>query len=90
MEKYMFSIYDKTAELYEAPYIDTNTGTAIRRIQDLIQSNPNAPYSKFPECYSLYEIGSWDETIGHASTLPNIKHVIDFIQLTSPITEGKK
>ena len=59
----MFSIYDKTTELYEAPFIDINRGTALRRIQDLMKNHPESPYSKFPADFQLTVIGTWNEKV---------------------------
>jgi hypothetical protein len=60
----MFSIYDKTTELYEAPFVDINRGTALRRIQDLMKSHPDSPYSKFAADFQLTVIGTWNEKVG--------------------------
>jgi len=61
--KLMFSIYDKTTELYEAPFIDINRGTALRRIQDLMRNHPESPYAKFPQDFQLTVIGTWNEKV---------------------------
>lgn len=63
--KYLYSIFDKTTELYEPPFVDINNGSALRRIQDLMTSNPNSPYSKFPHDFSLTCVGLWNEQSGH-------------------------
>jgi hypothetical protein len=61
--KLMFSIYDKTSELYEAPFIDINRGTALRRIQDLMKAHPDSPYAKFPEDFQLCVVGTWNDRV---------------------------
>lgn len=63
--KIMFSLYDNVSELYEAPFVDLNKGTALRRIQDLMQSNPTSPYSKFPENFVLTSVGLWNDKTGY-------------------------
>ena len=63
-KKLLFAIYDKTTELYEAPFVDINRGTALRRIQDLMRSHPASPYSKFPADFQLTVIGTWNENVG--------------------------
>ncbi len=62
--KLLFSIYDKTTELYEAPFVDINRGAALRRIQDLMKSHPESPYSKFPQDFQLTVIGTWSDKVG--------------------------
>jgi hypothetical protein len=59
--KQMFSIYDNVSELYEAPFVDINKGSAMRRIEDLMTSNPNSPYTKFPDNFELYLVGLWND-----------------------------
>ncbi len=64
----MFSIYDKTTEIFEAPFIDINRGSALRRIQDLMKTHPESPYAKFPADFQLTVIGSWNEKVGDIIT----------------------
>tara|TARA_A100001011_G_C14191455_1_gene791522 strand:+ start:384 stop:659 length:276 start_codon:yes stop_codon:yes gene_type:complete len=63
--KIMFSLFDKITELYEPPFVDINKGTALRRIQDLMQSNPTSQYSKFPDNFVLASVGLWNEKTGY-------------------------
>lgn len=63
--KIMFSIYDNVSKLYEAPFVDLNKGTALRRIQDLMQSNPTSPYAKFPDNFILMSVGLWNDKTGY-------------------------
>ena len=62
--KLLFAIYDKTSELYEAPFVDINRGTALRRIQDLMKAHPDSPYSKFPQDFQLTVLGTWNDKVG--------------------------
>ena len=64
MDKLLFSIYDDTTELYEPPFVDINRGSALRRIQDLINTHPESMYAKFPEQFQLCVMGSWNEKVG--------------------------
>ena len=64
MDKLLFAIYDDTTELYEPPFVDINRGSALRRIQDLMNSHPESMYAKFPEQFQLCVIGSWNEKVG--------------------------
>ena len=63
--KFLFSIYDEVTKLFEAPFVDLNKGSAMRRIQDLMQSNPQSPYAKFPHDYKLMLVGTWNEETGY-------------------------
>jgi len=62
------------------PFVDLTDGTATRQCMDLLQ-NPNAPFAKFPEDFTLMRIGSWDEIGGipTADTPPEV--VIELLTL---------
>ena len=79
---YIFSIYDNVANHYEPPFVEKNKGTAIRRIQDLIQNNPNSPYAKFPDNFALTHIGYFDNTDGSILDL-SAEVVIALMDLTN-------
>jgi hypothetical protein len=78
---YIFSIYDNVAHIFEPPFTEKNKGTAIRRIQDLIQNNSSSPYAKFPDNFVLYHIGFWDPSVGGILDLEP-ENVITFLELT--------
>ena len=79
--KYMFSIFDDVTKLYEPPFVDMNKGSAMRRIQDLMQTNPQSTYSKFPHDYKLMCIGTWNEETANVYT-DGADHVVDLQELT--------
>ncbi len=66
--KYLYSIFDNTTQLFEPPFVDINNGSALRRIQDLMMSNPQSPYSKFPDDFSLMCVGTWNEETANVYT----------------------
>ena len=66
--KFLYSIYDDTTKLFEPPFVDINNGSALRRIQDLMSSNPNSPYTKFPDDFSLMCVGTWNDETGNVYT----------------------
>ena len=77
---YIFSIYDNVAQIFEPPFTEKNKGTAIRRIQDLIQNNANSPYAKFPDNFALYHIGYFDSDDGLILDIES-SHTINFEEL---------
>jgi hypothetical protein len=82
---YIFSIYDNVANHYEPPFVEKNKGTAIRRLQDLIQNNPNSPYAKFPDNFALAHIGYFSSEDGSILDLtPEV--VIELMDLTNKET----
>jgi hypothetical protein len=81
-KKLLFSIYDDVTKMYEPPFVDINKGSAMRRIQDLMQSNPNSPYSKFPDNFTLMEIGEFTEETGLIFQ-DTLEHVVDLKDITT-------
>jgi hypothetical protein len=80
--KYLFSIFDDITKLYEPPFVDINKGSAMRRIQDLMQSNPQSPYAKFPDNFKLMCIGTWNEETANVYT-DGADHVVELVDITS-------
>ena len=77
---YIFSIYDNVAQIFEPPFTEKNKGTAIRRIQDLMNNNTNSPYAKFPDNFALHHIGFFDPQVGAILDLEP-EHIINFHDL---------
>tara|TARA_B100001059_G_C17821769_1_gene578722 strand:+ start:1086 stop:1349 length:264 start_codon:yes stop_codon:yes gene_type:complete len=83
--KLLFAIYDDVTKMYEPPFVDINKGSAMRRIQDLMQSNPNSPYSKFPDNFVLMNMGEYTEETGQIFQ-DTLEHVVDLKDI-QPIKE---
>ena len=83
--KLLFAIYDDLTKMYEPPFVDINKGSAMRRIQDLMQSNPNSPYSKFPDNFVLMNMGEYTEETGQIFQ-DTLEHVVDLKDI-QPIKE---
>ena len=81
LNDYIFSIYDNVAQVFEPPFTEKNKGTAIRRIQDLIQNTVNSPYAKFPDNFVLFHIGYYDNSVAGILDLEP-EQVITFLELT--------
>ena len=58
----MFSVYDKVAETYTVPFLETTDGTALRFIQD--QMSKDIPFSRHPQDFRLDRLGMLDESTG--------------------------
>lgn len=59
-----FVIYDSKSESYQVPFFHKSIGTVERDITDVVNNDSKSPYYKWPEDYTLFEIGSWDESTG--------------------------
>ncbi len=57
--KSVYTIYDSKAEAYMTPFFVDKDGQALRDFQDVVQ-NPETPFAKHPEDYTLFKIGTYD------------------------------
>jgi hypothetical protein len=62
MKKPMFSVFDKVANIYTVPFLETTDGTAVRFIQD--QMGKDIPFSRHPQDFRLDRLGVLDEESG--------------------------
>lgn len=78
----VFAVYDEKARSYGGPIIHPEIGVAIRSFTAAIK-NPQSFLNQFPEDYSLYSIGTYDETSGKLVSYPEPQFIIrasDIIQ----------
>lgn len=75
----MFSIFDCKAKAYLQPFFSLNSDTATREFDAAV--NGESTFSKFPEDYSLFRLGSFDQVTGQTELLATPDHVINAITL---------
>ncbi len=56
----IFSVYDLKAEAYLQPFFCPTKGLAIRSFTEIINDR-NHNFSKYPEDYTLFELGTFDD-----------------------------
>lgn len=61
--KKVYSVYDSKAQTYSNPMISLAKGSMTRDFKTLA-NDKNHPIGKYPEDYTLFEIGEWDEFDG--------------------------
>jgi hypothetical protein len=66
--KNIYTIYDSKAEAYMSPWFVDKDGQALREFQDVVR-NPDTPFHKHPEDYTLFKIGTYDEWTGKLESL---------------------
>ena len=59
----IFTIFDSKVESYSVPFFQPHVGHAIRQFTDLV-NDPKTSVGKYPEDYTLFEIGEYDEVTG--------------------------
>jgi len=79
--KGIYSVFDKKAQEYNAPFVEITDATAIRAVQQLLQ-NKEHPLAMFSEDYDLVKLGTFDPVTGIIENDP-----MDLIQLEKLKTE---
>ena len=59
----LFTIWDSKAQAYAQPFCQTTNGLALRFLESLV-NDPQTSLHKYPEDYTLFRIGRWDERNG--------------------------
>lgn len=59
----IFAVFDKKAVVYMSPFYFLQKGQAIRAFEDSV-NDPQSAFYKHPEDYSLFELGTFDDTSG--------------------------
>lgn len=66
MKLQIFSIFDEKAQAYNSPQYLQHKGEAIRMLQTTMD-NKDSMLSKYPQDFSLYCIGDYDDNLGKIS-----------------------
>lgn len=56
----MYCVYDSKVESYGRPFFMKNKGEAVRGFQE-IANDPTSQICKYPEDFTLFELGSFDD-----------------------------
>lgn len=64
----IFVVFDKATGVYSQPMFTPHKGGMLRSFSDEV-GNPESPYSKHPEHFSLFYIGEFDDCSGGLSPL---------------------
>lgn len=85
MKLRIYSIYDSKAEAYMNPFFMRNDGEALRGFMDGIE-NSDTPFHKWPQDYTLFHVGHWDDESGLIeNTTP--KSLGNGVELQKPSTK---
>lgn len=60
MKKEIYSVYDRKAQLYGTPFYASQEGIAIRSFSRAV-NDPSLDMCLFPEDFTLYELGRFDD-----------------------------
>lgn len=68
MKNGIFAIYDVKAERFLAPYTAVNAMVAMRMFADQVR-NPESIFARYPQDFSLRQIGLYDEEKGSVESI---------------------
>lgn len=75
----VFSIFDIKAGAFDRPFFAQTVGIAIRSFTDAI-NDKNSPFNKYPDDFTLFELGEFDDSSGIITALPAPQSVGNAIQ----------
>jgi hypothetical protein len=78
----IYAVRDSAVEAFLQPFFSPTHGAAIRSLTEAA-NDPKHPFFTGSKYYSLYHIGSFDDSIGQIIPLdpPRAEHIVDCIQL---------
>lgn len=80
MIQYMFTVRDDKAEAYFQPFFVNNENLAIRAMKDCIGDDGHQ-FSKHTQDFSLYALGTYDDTTGKMELLDKPTHIANLVDL---------
>lgn len=63
MNRTVFAIYDRTAGVFNAPFLAHNAAAA-ERLVDAQKTDPGSLFSTHPDDFVIFEIGTYDQQTG--------------------------
>lgn len=89
MKLYMYAIRDSKAEAYAQPFFMQNDQIAVRAFMATIE-DPNSKCNKYPNDFSLYRIGDWDDNTGGLTCPLEPKFLYSAVDLFPLIEQQRK
>lgn len=69
MKSEIFAVYDAAVQAYHQPFFSPTKGAAVRALSDALQ-DPASTFAKHAEDYTLFILGTWDDTDGSIECHP--------------------
>lgn len=80
MTKTMFSVKDNKSGLFFNPQVNVHRANVIRGLQQELK-NPESVISQYPEDYTLYELGQFNDETGEVISKTSPEMVINCVDL---------
>lgn len=78
----VFAVYDLKTKAYMQPFFSPESGSAMRAFGDAVL-DMKSPIAMHPADYQLFEVGAWDDCMGHLRSITPVKLLCsgnDFVQ----------
>ena len=59
----LYAVLDNASAVYDGCVPAQNDAVALRNFTNMVK-NDDSPIGRNPECYSLWRVGSWDDSKG--------------------------
>lgn len=79
-----YSVYDRKAQVFHAPYYAPTDGAAVRTFSDAV-ADPNSMLGRHPNDYVLYFVGTFDDSRALMEPKSPVDHVIDASSLVKAL-----
>lgn len=87
MKLVIVAVFDSKLEAFMPPIFVRTEGEAIRAFRAQLV-NPETDFSKFAEDYTLFELGSYEDSKGEFTNLPTPRSLVTAFALKASIKEG--
>lgn len=89
MIKNVYVIYDSKAEFYNQPFFLINDEIALRSALDL-RRDTNTEIGRHPEDFTLFKIGTYDDSTAVLETDQAREVICRFIELPEQVVQGEQ
>lgn len=67
MKMILIGVLDRKAQTFTSLEVTPHIGVALRQLTEIVNKQSDAPMHKWPEDFSLWELGEWDSETGNPS-----------------------
>lgn len=82
----VYTAFDAKAEVWLEPWVHLHRANAMRQLEDLV-NDPKTLFFKYPNDFTFFEIGEWDQIKGEIRPYPNkfsLGLALEFKRVESP------
>lgn len=86
----VYSIFDAAVGTFSRPFFMANEGQAMRAFSDEV-NNQDSTICKHPEHFSLYYLGTWDDSAGMFESYEprHVAKAVDFWEEKKPCSDDE-